>query len=222
MQAALSSRDRHQGKPGGAGAAPPYNRRVDALHSIGLAAGLAWASGIRLYAVLFLAGALAHFGQLALPPGLAILAHPLVLGASGLMAVGEFVADKVPAFDSLWDAFHTFIRVPAGAFLAAAALGEADPAWVAAAAIVGGMIASASHLAKAGGRALVNASPEPLSNWTVSLAEDLLVPAGFVAAVVTPLAFLVALALFLALALWLLPKLLRAARRLYRRLAGAQ
>lgn len=222
VQRGLSRPGGHQGKPGGAAAARTYNRRVDSLHSVALAAGLAWASGIRLYGVLFLAGALAHFGYLALPPGLAILQHPLVLGASALMAVGEFVADKVPAFDSLWDGLHTFIRVPAGAFLAAAALGEADPAWVAAAAIVGGMIASGSHLAKAGGRALVNASPEPFSNWTVSLAEDLLVPAGFVAAIVAPLAFLVALALFLAAALWLLPKLLRAVRRLYRRLAGAQ
>lgn len=222
VQPGLSRRGGHQGKPGCAAAAPTYNRCVDSLHSVALAAGLAWASGIRLYAVLFLAGALAHFGYLVLPPALAILEHPLVLGASGLMAVGEFVADKVPAFDSLWDGLHTFIRVPAGAFLAAAALGEADPAWVAAAAIVGGMIASGSHLAKAGGRALINASPEPFSNWTVSVAEDLLVPAGFVAAIVTPLAFLVALALFLAAALWLLPKLLRAVRRLYRRLAGAQ
>jgi hypothetical protein len=193
---------------------------VDSLHNVALAAGLAWASGIRLYAVLFLAGALAHFGYLALPPGLAVLSHPLVLGASGAMALAEFVADKVPAFDSVWDAVHTFIRVPAGAFLAAASLGQADPAWVAAAAILGGMIASGAHLTKAGGRALINASPEPFSNWAASAAEDVLVPVGFLAALKAPLVFLAALGLFLLLALWLVPKLFRAVRRVFRSLAG--
>ena len=193
---------------------------MDSLHNVALAAGLAWASGIRLYAVLFLAGALAHFGYLALPPGLAVLSHPLVLGASGAMALAEFVADKVPAFDSIWDAVHTFIRVPAGAFLAAASLGQADPAWVAAAAILGGMIASGAHLTKAGSRALINASPEPFSNWAASAAEDVLVPVGFVAALKAPLVFLAALGVFLLLALWLVPKLYRAVRRVYRTLAG--
>jgi hypothetical protein len=195
---------------------------VDSLHSVALAAGLAWASGIRLYLVLFLAGALAHFGYLALPPGLEVLQHPLVLGASGVMTLGEFVADKVPAFDSIWDAVHTFIRVPAGAFLAAAALGETNPAWVAAAAIIGGMIASGAHLTKAGTRALANASPEPFSNWALSLGEDLLVPAGLLTALKAPLLFLIALAVFLLAALWLLPKLFRAARNVFRRRAGAQ
>jgi hypothetical protein len=190
------------------------------LHSIALGAGLAWASGIRLYLVLFLAGAMARFGYLALPPALDVLQHPLVLAASGVMAVGEFLADKVPAFDSVWDAVHTFIRVPAGAVLAAAALGEADPVWVMVAAIVGGAIASGAHLAKAGTRAVINTSPEPFSNWAVSLAEDLLVPAGLVTAVVAPVVFLVLLAAFLIAAAWLLPKLLGAVRRLFARLTG--
>jgi len=183
------------------------------LHTIALGAALAWASGIRLYAVLFLAGVLAHFGYLVLPPALEVLQHPLVIGASGAMALGEFLADKVPGFDSIWDAVHTFIRVPAGAFLAAAALGEADPTWVAAAAIIGGAIASGAHLAKAGSRALINTSPEPFSNWTVSIAEDLIVPAGFLAAVKAPLAFLALLALFLIAVAWVLPKALRALKR---------
>ena len=193
---------------------------MDPLHNVALAAGLAWASGIRLYAVLFLAGALAHSGYLALPSGLAVLSHPLVLGASGTMALAEFVADKVPAFDSAWDAVHTFIRVPAGAFLAAASLGQADPAWVAAAAILGGMIASGAHLTKAGSRALINTSPEPFSNWAASAAEDVLVPVGFLAALKAPLVFLAALGAFLLLALWLVPKLFRAVRRVFRNLAG--
>ena len=169
-----------------------------------------------------MAGALAHFGWLELPPALEVLKHPLVIGAAGAMTLGEFVADKVPAFDSAWDALHTFIRVPAGAFLAAAALGQADPVWIAVAAILGGAIASGTHLTKSGARALLNTSPEPFSNWTASLGEDLLVPAGLFAAIKLPLLFLGALALFLIVAVWLLPKLFRAAVRSFRRLTGGE
>jgi len=202
--------------------ADAYNRAMDWLHSVALAAGLAWASGIRLYATLFLAGALAHFGYLTLPPALEVLQHPLVLGASGVMTLGEFLADKVPAFDSVWDAVHTFIRVPAGAFLAAAALGQTDPAWIAAAAILGGMVASGAHLTKAGLRAVINTSPEPFSNWAVSAGEDLLVPIGFLAAIKAPILFLGLLAVFLIAAAWLLPKLFRAAKRIFARLVGGR
>ena len=193
---------------------------MDWLHAIALGAGLAWASGIRLYAVLLLAGAMAHFGYLELPPALEVLRHPLVMAAAGAMALGEFLADKVPAFDSVWDAVHTFIRVPAGAVLAAAALGQADPVWVMVAAILGGAIASGAHLAKAGTRAVINASPEPVSNWAASFGEDLLVPAGFLAAIKAPLVFLVLLAGFLAAAIWFVPKLFRALRRLLGKLAA--
>ena len=190
---------------------------MDWLHEIALAAGLAWASGIRVYAALVVAGAAAHFGWLELPPALEVLKHPLVMGAAGVMALGEFVADKVPAFDSVWDAVHTFIRVPAGAFLAAAALGQADPVWIAVAAILGGAIASGTHLTKAGTRALINASPEPFSNWTASVGEDLVVPAGLLAAIKLPLVFLGALVVFLVAVAWFLPKLVRAAARMLRR-----
>jgi hypothetical protein len=203
--------------------APSYNAAMDWLHSIALGAGLAWASGIRLYAVLVLAGAMARLGYLSLPPALEVLQHPLVMAAAGVMALGEFLADKVPAFDSVWDAVHTFIRVPAGAVLAAAALGQADPVWVMVAAIVGGAIASGAHLAKAGTRAVINTSPEPVSNWAASFGEDVLVPAGFLAAIKAPLVFLVLLAGFLAAAIWFVPKLFRALRRLLGKLtAGAR
>jgi len=185
---------------------------MQVAETIALAAGLAWASGIRVYLVVFLAGMLARFGVLDLPGTLDVLHHPAVLAAAGFMLALEFVADKVPAVDSLWDAVHTFVRIPAGAFLAAAALGEADPVWVAVAAILGGALASGAHLTKAGGRAMINASPEPFSNWTASFAEDLLVPAGLFAAVKAPLVFLGALAVFLGLAAWLLPKAWRAFR----------
>ncbi len=182
------------------------------METVALSAGLAWASGIRLYLVLFLAGLLARLGYLDLPEPLTVLSHPLVLGATGVMLVVEFVADKVPAIDSAWDALHTFIRIPAGAFLAAAALGTADPAWVATAAILGGSIAAGTHLMKAGGRALINSSPEPVSNWVASTTEDLLVPVGLFAAIMAPIAFLIGLAAFAILTVWLLPKLWRGVR----------
>lgn len=191
---------------------------MDPVAQIALAGGLAWASGIRLYAVVFLAGLLGRYGWLALPGHLAVLQEPVVLAVAGVMLVAEFVADKVPAFDSAWDAVHTFIRVPAGAVLAAAALGELDPAWVAVAAIVGGTIASTAHATKAGSRALINASPEPFSNWTASFAEDLAVPVGFWLAVQYPVLFLGLLVAFLALAAWLLPKLWRGVRALLARI----
>ena len=187
---------------------------MDWLHEVALAAGLAWASGIRLYATLLIAGAAAHFGWLELPPALTVLAHPAVMGAAGAMALGEFVADKVPAFDSVWDAVHTFIRVPAGAFLAAAALGQADPVWVAVAAILGGAIVSGTHLTKAGARALINASPEPFSNWLASFGEEGMVLGGLWAMLASPAVFLGLLALFMALAAYLLFRFGRVLRRM--------
>ena len=191
---------------------------MDPVAQIALAGGLAWASGIRLYAVVFLAGALGRLGYLTLPSHLEILQNPVVLTVAGVLLVAEFVADKVPAFDSIWDTLHTFIRVPAGAVLAAAALGNMDPVWVAVAAILGGTIASAAHATKAGSRALINASPEPFSNWTASFAEDFAVPVGFWLAIQYPVVFLGLLLAFLALAAWLLPKLWRSLRGLLARL----
>ena len=122
----------------------------DTWQLVALAAALGWASGIRLYAVLFVVGALGYLGWFDLPPGLAVLAHPLVLAASGFMVCVEFFADKVPGVDSLWDVVHTFIRIPAGAALAAGVFGDSPPAWTFAAAILGGTLAAGSHLAKAG------------------------------------------------------------------------
>jgi hypothetical protein len=188
------------------------------IQSVALAAGLAWGSGIRLYAVLFLAGLMARLGYVELPPGLGLLTHPAVLGASGFMFFIEFFADKVPGFDTLWDAAHTFIRIPAGALLAALALADQDPALILAAAILGGTLASAVHLTKAGSRALINTSPEPFSNWTASFGEDALLLGGLWAAFTHPLAFLVGLAIFLLAALWLLPKIWRGLRVVWRRL----
>jgi hypothetical protein len=186
---------------------------MDLIQQLALAGGLAWGSGIRLYAVLFITGGLARLGYLQLPQSLGLLSHDWVLVASGLMLAVEFVADKVPWFDSAWDAVHTFIRVPAGALLAVGAMGSMDPALQMVAAIVGGAIASGSHLGKAGTRALLNTSPEPVSNWSASAAEDLAVPLGLVAAFKFPLVFLGLLLVFLVLVAWTIPKLWRGLRR---------
>jgi len=193
---------------------------MNPLPEIALAGGLAWGSGLRLYATLFIVGLLGHFGYLHLPPALAVLQHPWVLGAAAVMTVGEFLTDKVPAFDSVWDAVHTFIRIPAGAILAWGAMGDATPAAQMAAAILGGLVAGGTHLAKAGTRAAINTSPEPFTNWTASAGEDGVVLGGLWLAIAHPAAFLVALLLFLLLLAWMLPKLLRFLARALRRLRG--
>ena len=168
--------------------------------------------------MLFLAGLVARLGYVELPPDLRLLTNPVVLGASGFMFLIEFFADKVPGFDTLWDAAHTFIRIPAGALLAALALADRDPALILAAAILGGTLASAAHLTKAGSRALINTSPEPFSNWIASFGEEALLLGGLWAAVMYPLVFLVGLAIFLLAALWLLPRIWRGLRALWGRL----
>jgi len=193
---------------------------MDSLSQLALAGGLAWASGIRLYATVLIVGLLGRYGYLHLPDQLLVLQHSWVLIAAGVMTVGEFLADKLPGFDSVWDALHTFIRIPAGAFLAWGAMGDATPAAQMAAALVGGMITSGTHLAKSGGRAAINTSPEPFTNWTASAGEDGLVLGGLFLAVQHPAVFLVALALFLAAVIWLLPKLFRFLGRLFGWLAG--
>jgi hypothetical protein len=193
---------------------------MESLSQLALAGGLAWASGIRLYATIFIIGLLGRFGYLSLPDQLVVLQHSWVLTASGIMVLGEFFADKVPGFDSVWDAIHTFVRIPAGAFLAWGAMGDATPAAQMAAAILGGLITGGTHLAKSGSRAVINTSPEPLSNWTASFGEDGLVLGGLFLAISHPLAFLVLLVLFLAFVIWLLPKVFRYIARIFSRLSG--
>lgn len=177
---------------------------LDPLASIALSAGLAWASGLRLYLVIFLAGLLAQAGQLHLPPTLAVLREPLVIGVAGVLALVEMVADKVPLFDSFWDSLQTWIRIPAGALLAALAIGDpsasAGPALNIAAGLLGGTITAGTHFAKAGGRLAINLSPEPVSNWLASFGEDSIVVGGLWAMLVKPWLFLGLLALFLLLA----------------------
>lgn len=183
---------------------------MDPIHTIALTMGSAWASGINLYATVFMLGYLGMTGDIALPPELQMLSHPLVLGAAAVMYCIEFFADKVPGVDTGWDTLHTFVRIPAGALLAAGAVGDVSAPAEFAAMLVGGSLAATSHAAKAGSRVVINASPEPFTNWAVSITEDVTVVAGLWAALHYPWLFLAALLVFILLMIWLLPKLWRA------------
>ncbi len=187
---------------------------------IALAAGAAWASGINVYAVVLMLGLLGSSGYMTLPPDLEIVMNPIVIAAAGLMYCVEFFADKTPGVDTAWDTIHTFVRIPAGAVLAAAALGELDPSIQLAAFIVGGGLAASSHAVKAGTRVMLNTSPEPVSNWTASVTEDVIVVGGLWAALNHPLVFLVLLAIVIAFTIWFLPKLWRAIKQVGRSIKG--
>lgn len=185
------------------------------LQTLSLSMGAAWASGINLYATLLILGVGSIYGMVALPPALEILSNPVVIGAAGLMYMVEFFADKTPGVDTAWDGIHTFVRIPAGALLAAGAVGEVSPGLAIAAAIVGGGMSAATHSAKAGSRVFINTSPEPFSNWTASVGEDLLVFAGLWAALNHPLWFLVGLIAFFIFLVWFLPKIWKGIKRLF-------
>ncbi len=195
---------------------------MDTIHIIALTLGAAWASGINLYAAILTLGILGAGGYTQLPESLQVLQDPMVIGAAGLMYFVEFFADKTPGVDTGWDTIHTFIRIPAGAILAAgAAQGlEINQAAELTAAILGGSLAATSHFTKAGSRVLINASPEPFSNWTASIAEDLAVIGGLWAALNHPWLFVIALSLFIVLAIWLLPKIWRAIKALMRKIGN--
>jgi len=182
---------------------------VGIAETIALTLGVAWASGINLYAAIAMLGLMGSTGNIDLPPDLLILQNPLVIGAAGLMYMVEFCADKVPGVDTGWDAIHTFIRIPAGAVLAAGAVGDVNAGVELAAFIVGGTLAGATHATKAGSRALINTSPEPVSNWTASIAEDIAVIGGLWVALNHPWVFIGLLVAFIALMIWLLPKIWR-------------
>ncbi len=191
---------------------------METVQLIALTMGVAWASGINLYAAIAMLGILGGTGNLDLPPGLEVLQHPGVIVAAGFMYCVDFFADKVPGVDTGWDTLHTFIRIPAAAILAAGAVGEVNPAIVLMAGILGGTLAATSHTLKAGTRVLTNASPEPFSNIGISVAEDTLVLAGLAGAVFYPTEFLVFMALFIAVAIWLLPKVWRGVKFLFARI----
>jgi len=194
---------------------------MDPIQIISLTLGAAWASGINLYAAVLVLGYLGMTGDIFLPPELQILTNPLVLGVAALMYAIEFFADKVPGVDSGWDLVHTFIRIPAGAVLAAGmAQGlEISQGAQLAALLVGGSVAAASHTAKTGTRLLINTSPEPVSNWSASIAEDIAVVGGLWASLQYPWVFVIGLVLFLLLVAWLLPRIWGVLKRTFRSLS---
>lgn len=194
---------------------------MDIYQSVALAGGMAWASGMRLYAVLFLAGMLGRLGYLELPATLKLLENSWVIGVAGTLLVIEFLADKVPVVDSIWDSAQTFIRIPAGALLAALAMGEHDPAIMLVAGLLGGTLTAGTHAVKSASRALINTSPEPFSNIATSLGEDALVASGLYTAIYHPVPFLVLLGIFVILLIWLLPKLIRGIRLMFCRFFSA-
>jgi hypothetical protein len=193
---------------------------LDTTHLMAVAAALGWASGLRLYAVVFLTGLAGAMGWVPLPSGLQMLQSPVVLGASGFMLAVEFFADKIPGLDSLWDVLHTVVRIPAGAALAAAVFGGDSASWGMAAALMGGTLAATAQAAKMTTRAAINTSPEPFSNIAMSLAGDAAVPVLLWLSWAHPTAFYVALAVSVVLAVVLIVVLLRFLRALVARVRG--
>ncbi len=187
---------------------------------LALTLGAAWASGINLYAAILVLGLMHSTGYISLPPDLKLLASPMVIAAAALMYFIEFVADKIPGVDSLWDALHTFIRIPAGALLAAGAAGQLDPSLQLTAGILGGGLATLSHTTKAGGRMLINTSPEPVTNWLASFGEDVLVVLGLWIALTHPVLFILLLALMIGVMIWLLPRIWRGIKLIFGKVAG--
>jgi hypothetical protein len=192
----------------------------DITHIIALSMGAAWAAGINLYAAIATLGILSVTGNMNLPPDLQVLANPLVIGAACLMFAVEFVADKMPGVDTGWDTIHTFVRIPAGALLAAGAVGEVNPAVSLAAALLGGTLAAGTHGMKAGSRLLINTSPEPMTNWAASIVEDIMVIGGIWTAVNHPWLFCALMLIFVLLMIWLLPKVWRGIKLLAIKIKG--
>ena len=185
---------------------------LDTTQLMAVAAALGWASGLRLYLVVFLTGLAGFLGWVDLPAGLKVLQQPAFLGLSGVMLFVEFFADKIPGVDTLWDMIHTVVRLPAGAALAAAVFGADHSSWAMAAALMGGTLAATSHVAKATTRAALNASPEPFSNIAMSLLGDSVVPVSLWLSWEHPYAFFGALAVALVVMVattWVLAKFLR-------------
>ena len=203
-----------------AAGAAQVTQRLDMPALLALAAALGWASGFRLYAVVFLVGGMGALGWLALPAGLQVLQHPAVLLVSGLLLSVEFFADKVPFIDSAWDALNVFIRIPGGALLAAGVFGADNATMGVVAGLLGGSLAATSLATKMTARAALNTSPEPFSNGLVSLFEDGLVVAVVWLATQHPLWFGVALVVMLLLSALLLVVLFQFLRAVWRRVSS--
>lgn len=187
---------------------------MDWFATISLALGSAWTSGINLYATVTVLGLFQKLGWVHLPGGLDALDNWWIIGIAGGLYAVEFVADKVPYVDSVWDVVHTFIRVPAGAIVAYSATANVDPSLHVVATLLGGGLALSSHGTKAALRATANLSPEPVSNWILSLVEDFIAFVGTLLAMFAPILIMIVLVIFTILFVWLFPKVFRAMRRL--------
>lgn len=187
---------------------------------LALTMGVAWASGINLYAAMAVLGISGATGSMDLPPDLMVLQNPMVIAAACIMYTAEFVADKMPGVDTAWDSVHTFIRIPAGAMMAAAAVGDPGPAIELSAYILGGGLAAATHATKAGSRVVINSSPEPFTNWAASITEDVAVIGGLWVAMHYPWLFLALMILFIGFMIWILPKIWRGIKKVFRWIGG--
>ena len=181
---------------------------------LGLAFGAAWSSGINLYATVATLGLMQHYGVAQLPGGLHVLDNWMIIGVALFMYAVEFVADKIPLVDTVWDALHTFIRVPAGAIVAGVATSDLNSTMHIMALLLGGGLALSTHGTKATARAAVNTSPEPFSNWALSILEDIITIGAAVLSVFNPIAILVVILVFLLFLAWILPKVVRRLRRM--------
>jgi hypothetical protein len=187
---------------------------MNIIQVLGLAMGAAWTAGINLYATVAVLGLLAHFKLAHLPGGLQVLDNWIIIGIALFLYAIEFVADKVPYVDTIWDAVHTFIRVPAGAVLAAAATADINTEVQIIAFLIGGGLALSTHGTKASVRAGANVSPEPFSNWALSLLEDGIAIGAAILAILHPVVILVVIAIFLLIFAWIVPKVFRRLRRM--------
>jgi len=184
--------------------------------TLSLALGSAWTSGINLYATVTVLGLLQKFGAAKLPGGLDVLDNWWIIGVAGFLYLVEFFADKIPYLDSIWDVVHTFIRVPAGVIVAYAATDQLDSSIYIPAALIGGGLALSSHGTKAALRAGANFSPEPVSNWILSIVEDVIAFVGTLLAVFAPILIAIILVIFVIFFLWFFPKVVRGMRRVFR------
>ncbi len=189
---------------------------MNLIQILGLALGAAWTSGINLYATVAVLGLLQHYNLARLPGGLHVLDNWIIIGVALFLYVIEFVADKIPYVDTIWDAIHTFIRVPAGAVIAAAATSDINPAVQVVALLLGGGLALSTHGTKATMRAAANTSPEPVTNWALSITEDIFALGAIVLAALHPGVILVVILIFLLILAWILPKVVRRVRRMFK------
>ena len=193
---------------------------MDFISTLAISMGASWVSGINLYATVATLGLLGRFANLKLPGELDTLTSWWVIGVALVMFVIEFVADKIQLVDSIWDVIHTFIRIPAGAVLAATAFGDFDKSIQVIALLVGGGLALSSHGTKAATRALINTSPEPFSNIAASVVEDVLVVVSVLLAVFLPVVIFFVIAAGLGLSIWILPRVIKFFRQVGRRISG--